>query len=339
MLRSLLSRSESASRFPSAFVTSQPRSACISFKPAADRCARVLHAARDPQRSKAVASLLETEQYELRSVHNPEDLFEVILAFAPDLVLVDDDFQNLNVGVLCSQLQVMAVVSQPRIVFLCVGDPEEDVTASALLAGADDYVSSDRGTELRARIRCTLRRSGQSLTLARVRRERNELQYLAFLDGLTGVPNRRSLDAVLQTHVRHGEGFAILFADIDHFKAINDRLGHAAGDAVLRTVAGALKECLRPGDFLCRFGGEEFVVIAPGITQDTVTELAERYRRRVAELTFENAADLRVTISLGADTVDPGEEGAERALANADTALYEAKRRGRNQTVVAGLSQ
>ena len=337
VLRRLLAQSDSLSLTPPARASSVPTSGSRSFRPSAERCARILHAARDPARASDISSLLAVDEYSLRSVYGLEQLFEAILAFAPEVLLVDDDFHDLDVAVLCSQIHVMTMVHRPRIVFLCAGEPEEEAAASALLAGVEDYVSAERGTELRARIRVALRRSGQFLTLARLRRERNELQSIALLDGLTGVPNRRAFDVKLETLVEQREGFSVLFVDLDHFKLINDHFGHAVGDVVLRCVARVLKECLRPGDFLCRYGGEEFVILTRTAAREELGSFAERLRDRVVRLTFSGAEHLNVTISVGADTLESqSSDSASKILASADASLYQAKRSGRNRTVVAG---
>lgn len=328
-------QSDPGSLAPPSHVTRQPLMDCFSFRPARDGVARVLHAARDPERAADVASLLAEDSYCIRSVHSLDELLEHLLGFLPDILLVDDDFRDLNVAVLCSQVHLMTLANQPRIVFLCAGEPEEEATATALLAGVDDYVSKERGTELRARIHVALRRTGQFLTLARVRRERNALQSLAYLDGLTGIPNRRSYSAKLESLTTEQEQFAVLFIDIDHFKAINDHYGHGVGDVVLRCVARVLREGLHEGDFLFRYGGEEFVVLAPGATRDDAAELAERLRARVARLTFEGAERLRVTVSVGADALEQECRTVAQVLAAADACLYQAKRDGRNRSVVA----
>lgn len=334
VLRGMLVQSDSLSLAPVSRVSERPRSTHSNPEPAAERRPKILHAARDPMRACDIAQLLSVDGYDMAYALGTDDLFESLVSSAPELLLVDDDFQNLDVAGLCSQIHALAAAHPPRIVFLCAGDPEEQATASALLAGVEDYVSAERGTELRARIRVALRRNGQFLTLARLRRERNELHSLAYVDTLTGVPNRRSFNAMLELLERRAESFAILFVDIDHFKSINDRFGHAVGDIVLRCVAGVLKECLHPEDFLCRYGGEEFVVLARQTSN--AGELAERLRSRVARLSFNGAERLRVTISVGVDTFVPGGRCASQVLAGADASLYVAKQSGRNRSAVAG---
>lgn len=159
---------------------------------------------------------------------------------------------------------------------------------------------------------------------------------LANLDALTGIPNRRAADAALaamiRTATRHHDRLAVMMCDIDHFKRINDKFGHPAGDRVLAMVARALDDGLRDGDVVARFGGEEFLVAAPGIGTTAAAALAERLRTRVAEASDAEVGG--VTVSLGMALWDEGESMAE-LIERADLALYQAKEQGRNRVVCA----
>jgi diguanylate cyclase (GGDEF)-like protein/PAS domain S-box-containing protein len=160
-----------------------------------------------------------------------------------------------------------------------------------------------------------------------------QLKLLAATDGLTQIPNRRTifefLERAMSTAVRSGRPLSILMADIDHFKALNDTHGHVAGDAVLRSVASLLKSALRSGDEVGRFGGEEFMVVLPDTDADEARRVAERIRKSVAESSTEG---ITATISIGASTLF-GRLTSESFIDNADRALYEAKRSGRNRAV------
>ncbi|WP_300154602.1 GGDEF domain-containing protein [Solidesulfovibrio sp.] len=173
------------------------------------------------------------------------------------------------------------------------------------------------------------------LTLADVTElelERRELLDLANLDPLTRALNRRKLAEVLAEEAsrasRYGAPLSAVLLDIDHFKAINDTHGHDAGDAVLVELAARLRSRLRKVDRLARFGGEEFVVVAPGIDLEQAAELAERLRLAVAGEDF--AAAGRVTASFGVARHLSG-EAPEAMLSRADKALYRAKSGGRNR--------
>ena len=172
-----------------------------------------------------------------------------------------------------------------------------------------------------------------------LQRDRTELQAIAWTDALTGVANRRYLDQALSAAARDkrqvGRWLSVLMIDIDHFKPLNDRYGHAAGDACLREVARTLREALvRPGDVLARYGGEEFVALLHEADASGALVVAERMRVAVQALGIENPAGARgvVTISVGAAS-SPMPAGANvlGLVDTADKALYEAKCDGRNQ--------
>ncbi len=167
-------------------------------------------------------------------------------------------------------------------------------------------------------------------------REARALLVTARIDALTGVLNRNSLDtdlaAVLTQSARQRQSLAVLFLDIDHFKRINDQFGHAAGDECLRTVARLLRANLRSGDLLGRYGGEEFVVVSPGAALAVAQQLGERIRAAVEELEVEWEGErIPVTISVGIAMRRRDESAPAHLLDRADQALYDAKRRGRNQ--------
>ena len=164
------------------------------------------------------------------------------------------------------------------------------------------------------------------------------LDQLARQDGLTGVANRRQFDAVLQAEWnrarRSGGELALLLVDIDHFKAFNDRFGHPAADRCLQVVAQTLQALAgRSSDYVARYGGEEFAVVVPATPLQGVRVLAERLRAAVAALDLDDRA--MVTISVGAAFQHPPVSASpEQLLIEADEALYEAKRSGRNRVVL-----
>ncbi|MBX6315411.1 MAG: diguanylate cyclase [Isosphaeraceae bacterium] len=162
------------------------------------------------------------------------------------------------------------------------------------------------------------------------------LESRAHLDGLTGLGNRFALEDQLrhdwEVCRRRGCPLAVLLADLDRFKAINDRYGHAAGDEVLRQATAALRRSARAGDFLARYGGEELVVVAPDCDLDGALLLAERLRASVAGLrvAYRDLA-IRLTVSIGvAAATDLDQDGPLDLLLQADQALYRAKAAGRD---------
>ncbi len=166
-----------------------------------------------------------------------------------------------------------------------------------------------------------------------------ELSALASTDALTGLPNRRQFDATLQKEwyraLRDGVPLALLMIDIDHFKSLNDLYGHQVGDRCLALVGGVIRDNVRrAGDMAARFGGEEFAVVLPGTAVGGAMEIAEVIRRAVAATDFKAIVktDYRVSVSIGAAASVPlAGAGVSALVHNADAALYQAKRNGRNR--------
>jgi diguanylate cyclase (GGDEF)-like protein len=158
-------------------------------------------------------------------------------------------------------------------------------------------------------------------------------------DPLTGLFNRRYLDQILYGELAHalqsGSFVGILMADVDHFKQINDRYGHKAGDIMLQSLGELMKSCVRTGDIVCRYGGEEFVIIMPGASEQTVRKRAEEIRSKFQELclVFEGH-EIHATISLGAAIFPLHGSDVDEVFVHADRAMYRAKQEGRNRVVV-----
>jgi diguanylate cyclase (GGDEF)-like protein len=169
----------------------------------------------------------------------------------------------------------------------------------------------------------------------------HSLQLKAMRDTLTGLYNRGYLEESLEREAsrarRSGQPFGLMMIDIDHFKRFNDTFGHAAGDAVLRTVGEYLLSLARAEDIPCRYGGEEFVLLMAHTSNATVRERAERLRQGVHALRIE--CDRRnvgsITTSVGIASFSSRTEDGHAVLRLADAALYRAKQAGRNRVVAA----
>jgi diguanylate cyclase (GGDEF)-like protein len=153
----------------------------------------------------------------------------------------------------------------------------------------------------------------------------------ALHDHLTGLPNRRfmqiQMEKIVDASKRYGEYLSVIMLDIDHFKRYNDTLGHVQGDRLLIDLAGILSKEIRSSDFVFRYGGEEFLIILPRTDSKLASEVAERLRKVVE-------TETEVTVSLGVSTYQKGSSDSEKVIHNADTALYRAKREGRNRVAV-----
>lgn len=159
-----------------------------------------------------------------------------------------------------------------------------------------------------------------------------QLNVQAQSDALTGLANRRAMDETLTLWQETGRPFAVLAADIDHFKRINDQFGHDVGDLTLKSVATSLRQCLRSADLPCRVGGEEFLILLPDASLAVAADVAERIRATIAATPIEGAG--HVNISLGVAHWHGHQETQSAVLKRADELLYTAKRTGRNRVVV-----
>jgi diguanylate cyclase len=171
----------------------------------------------------------------------------------------------------------------------------------------------------------------------RVREQNRQLGAISRTDGLTGLLNRthweRAVSAELKRHRRHGTPAALMMLDIDHFKAINDRYGHLAGDEVIQNAAALLHAALREQDVPGRYGGDEFGILLPDTDVAGATAIAERVRAHVAGATLQTSLDIRCGVSIGVAEAGGTEDDVRSWIERADRALYRAKVAGRNRTV------
>jgi diguanylate cyclase (GGDEF)-like protein len=170
----------------------------------------------------------------------------------------------------------------------------------------------------------------------------SDLEMLAAIDWLTGVYNRRHFESLARAELARSQRYvrplSVLVIDVDHFKAVNDRFGHAAGDRVLQTVAAICRAAKRDSDVLARLGGEEFALMLPETTEEAATQFAERLRHQVSECAPSIEGEkLNLTVSIGIASANLRTAGIEALMRSADQALYEAKNAGRDRVVVARL--
>lgn len=235
--------------------------------------------------------------------------------YAAAPLLTNDGY---NLGALC------AIDRQPR---------EVSETSVALLPDLAALVMHEM--ELRLEIRCAMD-MGDTLR-QNIRVEKRRAEHLATHDALTGLGNRRKLDAVFAAEFnrlrRHGGSLSLFMADIDHFKSINDRYGHGTGDEVLAQFGELLHQKMRPTDTSARIGGEEFVVLMPHTRVREALGTAERLRAAMMEQTFGGLKEI-ITVSIGVAELQQHEDRAS-LLQRADQALYVAKHSGRNLVVAA----
>ena len=203
--------------------------------------------------------------------------------------------------------------------------------------GANDWlVQPIDSHELRARARNQIRRKFYQ---DRLRSDLGTALEMALTDPLTGLYNQRYLRRHLSGLMDGGPGrqLAVLMIDVDHFKSVNDRFGHASGDRALRLIADSLRVNTRVFDSVARYGGEEFVVVMPGTGPEEATAAAERLRSAVAGIEFSalDQAHIPLTASIGVACSPDASGNPELLLQSADAALYDAKRNGRNRVEMA----
>jgi diguanylate cyclase (GGDEF)-like protein len=272
---------------------------------------------------------LKSEPVNLHFAAGGAEGLQMAQTLAPDLILLDVDMPDPNGFEVCRRLKLNEELANTPIIFLTgAGTTEEKIRGLEL--GALDYITKPFDpAELRARVRAALRLKFMMDLLARK----------AQIDALTGLWNRRYFDQRFEAEIslaRRGKRpLAVLMIDLDHFKSVNDNHGHPAGDEALRRIAQLLAASVRTEDVVCRYGGEEFAIIAPGISRGAA-DLSERLRAEVEHQQLAIGGKiLPITVSIGwaASINEPG--GA--LLQAADAALGRAKTAGRNRVEAGGI--
>lgn len=266
----------------------------------------------------------EKDQFAVHSAFDGETGLATARSLRPRLILLDVEMPDQDGFATCDRLKADPQTRDIPIIFL-TGSATTDDKIRGLELGAVDYITKPFDpSELMARVRSALRSHEQVAQLARQ----------AQIDGLTGLWNRSYLDARLGTEVlaarQSGQPLCCIMADLDDFKAINDRFGHACGDEVLRQVAKILSAAASPQDSVCRFGGEEFTLLLPDTPVWAAQRLAETLRREIERHSFEFGGTLlRVTCSFGVSALP--DYSPPSVVELADGALYDAKHSGRNR--------
>lgn len=255
-----------------------------------------------------------------------------------DLAIVSLTLQSIDGLRLCSQLRSL---DRTRLIpILVIADPDDTPRLMrGLELGVNDYLVRpvDRN-EMLARVRTQIRRKRFA---DRLRDTVQMTMEMAVTDGLTGLHNRRYLERHLATLVgqaaARGRPLSVMVLDIDHFKSINDSLGHAAGDDVLREFSRRMRKAVRGIDLACRLGGEEFVLAMPDTDAALAFLVGERIRQKIAGEPFvlADGRSAGVTVSIGVSSLASPDDTPQALLRRADEALYTAKREGRNRVAAA----
>ena len=283
----------------------------------------------DEKQNRLLLTELFEGEYKVIQAKNGLQALERARSHAPDLILLDVLMPEMDGMATIRALKREDATRNIPVIFITALDSPTD-EEQRLQLGAVDYIAKPfHPSIVRVRVRNHLQ----------IVHQRRLLEQLAALDGLTGIPNRRRFDESYALEWRRcqraGQPLSLVVADVDHFKAYNDTLGHAAGDRVLQEVAAVLRQCARrPGDLAARYGGEEFVLLLPETGAQEAQMLAEELRAKLEARGLTHPASpvgASVTLSIGGASTTPMQAEADPAFFPlADAALYQAKASGRN---------
>jgi two-component system cell cycle response regulator len=301
---------------------------------------RILVADDDPVSRRMMQGMLERSGYQVTVVADGITACEELAKpDGPRLALIDWMMPGIDGLSVCRHMRRKQQGPYVYILLLTSKQSGEDIV-EGLEAGADDYLTKPcRPAELKARLLTGVRILQLEDKLVEAR---EDMRTRATRDALTKLWNRSSILAYLKDSMDrrnlHGTAISVLLCDVDHFKQVNDRHGHLVGDEVLQQVAARLASSVRGGDFVGRYGGEEFLILLNNCRPEDLLKQADRVRRAITAEPFDTGAgDLTVTASLGALALRGAGElmSSESVIKEVDRALYQAKADGRNRVCLA----
>ena len=283
---------------------------------------------------KFIEHALSGKNYKLLFAQTGREAIDLFSQHDPHIAIVDWAMPDMNGGDICRHIRAAGKPSYTYVVIVTAGT-EKERRVAGLAAGADDYLTKPfDADELVARL-------GVGSRIAQLHQELAEknrlLGELALTDSLTGLPNRRAVEEwaghQLSAAARHRFSFWVVFADLDNFKKVNDSFGHHAGDTVLKQFANLLRQSSRRSDICARIGGEEFLFVLTHNTETSARAVIERIRAEFADTKFQFGGEpVSVTASFGvAEFRREAAQDFEELVRRADSALFEAKRLGRNR--------
>lgn len=283
--------------------------------------------------SQNLAKNISNWGYKVVTARNGSEAWNTILKDDIRLAILDWMMPGFDGITLCRKIRKELAKKKSKYIYiiLLIGKNQQDDIIEGLSAGADDYMVKPANLlELKVRL----------MNGSRIIALEDKRIQLATTDSLTDLWNRRKIFEIFEEELDRGTREHIhigaIMIDIDNFKQINDNFGHTTGDRVLTEVAFRLKHSLRLYDKIGRYGGDEMLIVLPNCDQNNMTVIAERLRQVICTKKIKtNAGDLNITISLGgASTQNFNEISLDKLLESSDKALYLAKRRGRNCSVV-----
>ncbi len=298
---------------------------------------RILLVDDNPRSASRIVDTL-AKHHDTFVVRDPQLALDNLIKHKFDLLIVSLSLREADGLRLCSQVRSLESLRHlPMITLIDAGD--ESRLMRGLDMGVNDYLKRplDRN-EMLARVRTQIKRKRYSDFL---RNRLEESVEMAVTDSLTGLHNRRyfqvHMGSLIDDARKTQRPLALLIADIDYFKSINDTYGHDVGDMVLQDFASRLQQNVRGIDLTCRLGGEEFVVLMPDTDIELASQIADRLRDSIAKAPFVVGAEetKTVTASIGIAALESAEDTTETIYKRADSALYAAKENGRNRVMIA----
>ena len=271
---------------------------------------------------KLLTQLLDAEGYKVKGAASGSAALRICKKKQPDLILLDIMMPGMDGYEVCSQLKADPLTANIPIIFLSALDNVQDKVRAFQVGGVDYIQKPFEVMEVIARVK----NHSQIVSLQRKLIERNrELKKLAETDTLTGLLNRRKMDALGESQ---SDKYAIILFDIDDFKKVNDSQGHHVGDQVLVSIARHTMELLEGTGYAARWGGEEFIILLPQSRKQQASVLANSLLQSIRE-----SEDTQVTASMGVAESYNGKHFSE-IVKEADLAMYQAKANGKNRVVV-----
>ncbi len=277
------------------------------------------------------------DTYDVLVAIDGETALEIAQEEPLDLILLDVIMPELDGYSVCERLKKDVKTKEVPVIFITAVTDEVSIEKAYEVGGIDYVTKPFKPKELRARIKRELQMQALIQELAQ---SKQKLERLAVTDALSGLYNRHYFSQVSEEFLllskRNKSVMSIVILDIDHFKKINDRYGHGVGDGVIQHIAKILQNVTRESDIVCRWGGEEFLLLLPETDVDGAYTIAESIRKTIEHSPVVIDDDLKIIYraSFGVSVVH-SEAGINKAINDADHALYEAKNLGRNHVSVA----
>ncbi|MDD2464949.1 MAG: diguanylate cyclase [Desulfobulbus sp.] len=283
---------------------------------------------------KLLESMLVREGYAVLTAASGQELLDLLETTAADLILLDIDMPGMSGLETCKRIKANPHTKEIPVLFVTASNDKEHIIGG-FTAGAQDYIiKPSTKEELLARVRThlALHKAQQALRVSQ-----EKYRNLSYIDDLTGLYNTRYLYRALQHQLNEHpqQPLTIVFMDIDKFKQVVDTYGHLNGSRAIAELAAVIKPLLPEGCFGVSYGGDEFVAVLTGHDSQAGAQRAEQIRAAIADNRFltEQQLELRITVSCGTASYPEDAETMVDLLGNADHALFETKRRGKNGVV------